>query len=264
MGLRGQDDERGYAMAALLITLAIMAVLLTILMPVWRHEARREREAELVFRGEQYARAVALFKFKNQNVANAYPPSIDFLVENRFLRKKYKDPMTKDGEFLPLPAGSQTAGIPGGPQAGAATPGATQPPPTTPAGRSNTPLQPTGPVVGGIAGVRSKSEETSLRSYRGATRYDQWLFTFNVAPRPGGSMPNANSPDGRGGDPNNPMGPGGFNQRGNTGRRGFGQGGAGQGGGPGSGGPRGGSQPPTQPPSGGSRGANPGGRGPGR
>ena len=135
-----------------------------------------------------------------------------------------------------------------------------------PAGRSNTPLQPTGPgaVAGGISGVRSKSEETSIRSYRGATRYDQWLFTFNVAPRPGGAMPMANSPDGRGGDPNNPTGPGGFPQRGNTGRRSFGQGGAGQGGGPGSGGPRGGFQPPTQPPAGGSRGATPGGRGPGR
>ena len=273
MGLRGQDDERGYAMAALLVTLAIMGILLTILMPVWRHEAQREKEAELVFRGEQYARAIALFKFKNANIQNALPPSIDFLVENRFLRKKYKDPMTKDGEFVPLSFGSQQPGIPGGqPQPGPTQPGAgqrglTPPNPIQPPGRSNTPLQPTGAgaVAGGIAGVRSKSEETSIRSYRGATRYDQWLFTFNVAPRPGGSMPLANSPDGRGGDPNNPMGPGGFPQRGNTGRRGFGQGGgAGQGGGPGGGGPRGGSQPPTQPPAGGSRGVTPGGRGPGR
>ncbi len=254
MGLRGQGDERGYAMAALLVTLAIMGILLTILMPVWRHEAQREKEAELVFRGEQYARAIALFKFKNQNVPNALPPSIDFLVENRFLRKKYKDPMTKDGEFVPLSFGSQQPGIPGGqPQPGPAQPGAgqrglTPPNPTQPSGRSNTPLQPTGAgaVASGISGVRSKSEETSIRSYRGATRYDQWLFTFNVAPRPGGAMPMANSPDGRGGDPNNPMGPGGFPQRGNTGRRGFGQGGgAGQGGGPGGGGARGGFQPPT-------------------
>ena len=197
MGLRGQDDERGYAMAALLVTLAIMGILLTILMPVWRHEARREKEAELVFRGEQYARAIALFKFKNQNIPNALPPSIDFLVENRFLRKKYKDPMTKDGEFVPLSYGSQQPGIPGGqPQPGPTQPGAgqrglTPPNPIQPPGRSNTPLQPTGAgaVAGGISGVRSKSEETSIRSYRGATRYDQWLFTFNVAPRPGGAMP---------------------------------------------------------------------------
>jgi type II secretory pathway pseudopilin PulG len=273
MGLRGQDGERGYAMAALLVTLAIMGVLLTILMPVWRHEAQREKEAELVFRGEQYARAIALFKFKNANVPNALPPSIDFLVENRFLRKKYKDPMTKDGEFVPLSYGSQTPGVPGGqPQPGPAQPGPPQPgvltppKPIQPFGRSNNPaMQPAGPgaVASGISGVRSKSEETSIRSYRGATRYDQWLFTFNIAPRPGGAMPMTNSPEGgRSADPNNPTGRRGFPQRGNPGRRGFGQGsGAGQGGGPGAGGPRGGSQ---QPPAGGTRGATPGGRGPGR
>ena len=184
--------------------------------------------------------------------------------------------MTKDGEFLPLVFGSQQPGMPGGqPQPGPTQPGAGQPgagqrgltPPNPiqpPGGRSNTPQQPTGAVAGGISGVRSKSEETSIRSYRGATRYDQWRFTFDIAPRPGGSMPLANSPDGRGGDPNNPTAPGGFPQRGNTGRRGFGQGGgAGQGAGPG-GSPRGGFQPPTQPPAGGSRGVTPGGRGPGR
>ena len=58
-------------------------------------------------------------------------------------------------------------------------------------------------------GVRSKSEETSLRSYRGQTRYDQWLFTFSNVPRPGGMAPAATIPDGRGGpnNPNSPRGP---------------------------------------------------------
>ena len=128
MGLPSGPDrgaERGYAMAALLIALAIMAILLTIAMPVWRHEARREKEAELVFRGEQYARAIALFKFKNANIPNAVPPSIDFLVQNRFLRKKYKDPMTKDGEFVLIGGGSTQAGM--NPAAGASQPGASQP-----------------------------------------------------------------------------------------------------------------------------------------
>ena len=47
-----------------------------------------------------------------------------------------------------------------------------------------------------MMGVRSKSTETSIRAYRGATRYDQWAFTFNIAPRPGGAMPMANTADG--------------------------------------------------------------------
>ena len=109
--LRRHDGERGYAMAALLVALAIMAILLSVAMPVWRHEAQREKEAELVFRGEQYARAIALFRFKNANIANAFPPSIDSLVEGRYLRKKYKDPMTKDGEFVLIGVGSAQPGI---------------------------------------------------------------------------------------------------------------------------------------------------------
>jgi type II secretory pathway pseudopilin PulG len=235
MGLRGQYAERGYAMAALLVALAIMAILLTVAMPVWRQQARREREAELVFRGEQYARAVALFKFKNANIPNVYPPSIDALVQGRFLRKKYKDPMTKDGEFEPLGVGNTQPGI--------------TPPPPTGVGRSNTP-QPGGPVVGGISGVRSKSQETSIRSYRGATRYDQWMFTFNIAPRPGGAMPATNTPDGgRGNTPPGPFNPG---QRGGPRGTNPGQPGRGTGFGPG------GFPPPTQGPPSGNRGGGPG------
>ncbi len=246
-------------MAALLVALAIMAILLTIAMPVWRHEARREKEAELVFRGEQYARAIALFKFKNANIPNAMPPSIDFLVQNRFLRKKYKDPMTKDGEFVLI----------GG---GATQPGMNPTGPTTTGGRSNTPQPQPQPNVpsAGMIGVHSKSEETSLRSYRGATRYDQWTFTFNIAPRPGGAMPMANSPDGRGNANPNPFGPGGANPGGRN-PRGGGPGGFNNPGGgfnnpgggfnnPGGTGPRGGTPPST--PRGGSP-AGPSGRGPG-
>jgi type II secretory pathway pseudopilin PulG len=241
-------------MAALLVTLAIMAILLSVAMPVWRHEARREKEAELVFRGEQYARAIALFRYKNANIPNAFPPSIDALVQGRFLRKKYKDPMSKDGEFVLIGVGSQQPGLNA---PGATSPGGTSPGATQPGGRSNAPIQPNAPVAGGMMGVRSQSTETSIRTYRGATRYDQWSFTFNIAPRPGGAMPMANSPDGRGGNPNNPniVPPGGFPPGGGRGpgTRTGGPGGRGPGAG------RGG-VPPTQGP-GGNRGFNPGGRG---
>jgi type II secretory pathway pseudopilin PulG len=252
MGLRGQNAERGYAMAALLIALAIMAILLTVAMPVWRHEARREREAELVFRGEQYARAVALFRFKNANIPNAFPPSIDALVQGRFLRKKYLDPMTKDGEFELIGVGSQQPGINPSNPAPPTARGSTAPPP---AARGNTFPQPGGTVAGGMMGVRSKSTDTSIRSYRGATRYDQWAFTFNIAPRPGGAMPMANTADGAGGGGRD--GRGGFGGR--DGRGGFGgrDGRGGPRGGDGRAGPGGRSGSPTGPP----RGGGPGGRG---
>jgi type II secretory pathway pseudopilin PulG len=257
MGLRGQGSrvfsERGYAMAALLVALAVMAILMSVAMPVWRQQARREKEAELVWRGEQYARAIALYRFKMGQQGQSgmiLPPSIDLLVEQRFLRKKYKDPMTKDGEFVVMPAGGATPGVPGPGRQG---PGPTQQPPgLTPGGQrgaANAP-QPGVPgqlAIGGVMGVRSKSEETSLRSYRGQTRYDQWQFTFNTVPRPGGMAPAANTPDGRGG-PNNPNVPGG--PRGNAP---FGSPGTPPFGGPGIGNPGGrGNQP---------RGGGPGGPG---
>src|SRR5262249_18437958 len=40
--------------------------------------------------------AIELYKRKT---ANSYPPNIDALIKGRFLRKKYLDPMTKDGQF---------------------------------------------------------------------------------------------------------------------------------------------------------------------
>jgi type II secretory pathway pseudopilin PulG len=53
MDLERQGEERGYAMAALLVSLAVMSVLLSVILPAWHHEVQREKEAELVFRGEQ-------------------------------------------------------------------------------------------------------------------------------------------------------------------------------------------------------------------
>src|SRR5688572_19040311 len=119
-----RSNNRGYAMAALLVGMSVMAVLMSALLPVWTTMAKREKEAELVFRGNQYARAIALFQRK---FANAAPPSIDVLVEQRFLRKKYKDPITND-DFQPLYANqAMMPGAPGAPGAGGAQQQAGQP-----------------------------------------------------------------------------------------------------------------------------------------
>jgi type II secretory pathway pseudopilin PulG len=39
------------APAALLVAMAVMAIMMSAALPVWQTVARREREAELVFRG---------------------------------------------------------------------------------------------------------------------------------------------------------------------------------------------------------------------
>jgi len=187
-GMRGFSprDERGYAMAALLVTLAVMSVILGMVMPVWRTVVQREKEEELIFRGRQYARAIQLFQRK---FAATYPASVDVLVEQKFLRKKYADPMTKSGEFEILYQGTlaqrQAASAPG---QGATAPGM-QPNPGQsgmagqPAAVPASPFgsQAAGPQ-GGVVGVASKSKEKSLRVLDGKTVYNQWQFTFVPAP----------------------------------------------------------------------------------
>ncbi len=193
-------------MVALLVAMSVMAILMGAALPAYHTMARREKEAELVFRGEQYARAIGLWQ---QKFANQPAPSIDVLVEQRFLRKKYKDPITDD-EFQLLGAG---ASAPGQTQQG-----------TTPQGRGGAQgsaqqemqrLQVSiqqaqerlaaisgrgTAAAGGIVGVTSKSTEKSLRLYNGRDTYNQWVFMPVARGRAGaGARGGAPGPEGRGG-----------------------------------------------------------------
>jgi type II secretory pathway pseudopilin PulG len=193
MSLRGQLDQRGYAMAALLVMLAVMSILMTALLPAWRFQAKREKELELIFRGEQYVKAIE--RYERKMGPGMRPPSIDVLVQQRFLRKKYKDPMTEDGEFQPIYIGANnpTSPTPGG-RGQRGLPGPTQPTPGQPSVGSG--FSGGQPGMGGILGVVSKSKESSIRTYKGGTRYNEWRFIFaGAANRPG--MP----PDGGRGTP---------------------------------------------------------------
>lgn len=161
--LRSARAEAGYAMAALLVGLAVMAIVMSVAMPTWSHMIRREKEEELVFRGNQYARAINQYQRK---FANASPASLDVLLEQRLLRKKFRDPLSpnKDGEFQMLylnNQGTSGRGAGMGPGAGAGTQAGTT--------LSTTPS-------GGIVGVASKNTGTSIRIYKGKQKYNEWQF----------------------------------------------------------------------------------------
>ena len=99
--------ERGYAMAGLLVAIAVMGVLMSAALPVWRTYMQREKEAELVFRGQQYMRAIDLYQ---RRFPGAYPTDLEALVEGRFLRRLYLDPMT-GGPFRVLTQGSAASAV---------------------------------------------------------------------------------------------------------------------------------------------------------
>jgi type II secretory pathway pseudopilin PulG len=240
-------------MAALLVALAVMAVLMSVALPVWRHEAQREKEAELVFRGQQYIRAIRLFQMKTQSL----PTSVDMLVQGGYLRKKYKDPMTND-EFEYIGAGGVPGqqgqpgqpGQPGQQGAGSGRAG------STPSGRSSQPSSSSstsstssqssttssggvtsgGMVPGGLMGVRSKSKDESIRLYLGRNHYNEWTFLYAGQQQQPGGVGGRGQPGGIGGpggrgQPTQPGQPGGFPGRpggagGGPGGRGRGPGGA--------------------------------------
>jgi type II secretory pathway pseudopilin PulG len=239
-------------MAVLLVAMSVMAVMMTVAMPVWKHQAQREKEEELVFRGLQYVHAIGLYQRK---FANSYPPTLDVLVEQRFVRKKYKDPITND-DFVPIPAGASLPGSGASTNGRGTSPttGGTQPAggaPSTQPGGAQAAVQPgggrgTSPIgtpgnagaVAGISGVTSKSKDASIRLYNGRGHYNEWAFVYTASTQTPGAATGAggaNNGRGQNGQPGPPGagGVGGRSNRGN-GRGGNGPNRGGQGGFPGS------------------------------
>jgi type II secretory pathway pseudopilin PulG len=192
--------ESGYSLVALLAAVAVMMVLLGAAAPSWRYVMRNDAEEELLFRGGEIADAVARYQRRH---GNALPPSLEVLVQQRFLRRPYKDPVTKHGRWRLLrPGDAVLPGVPGvpgtssGPGGGVTT--------TTTTTRPSAFSQP-GQGVGGFQGVASTSTEKSLRVFNGRTRYSEWLFVAGQprvigraapGPRPGGLPPGASRPGG--------------------------------------------------------------------
>ena len=84
------------ALLAALFMLHILALGMLVGRATYESELWRDREAELLFRGEQYVRAIQLFKARYTRA----PGSVEELVEKKCLRRAYTDPMSRDGSWL--------------------------------------------------------------------------------------------------------------------------------------------------------------------
>lgn len=197
----GRGPEAGFSMPALLAMLAIMTLALMLAMPSWRYLVQDDKEQELIFRGRQISSAIARFQRRN---GNALPASFEQLVEGKYLRKAYADPLMPDGKWRILRPGEVgPAPAPPPTRSGGGTvirPTATPLP--TPIGRSG---GGTGSLTGPIAGVVSLSTEKALRIVNGSQDYTRWVFAPNVPfviggqPGPVGVTPGRPGPQGPGG-----------------------------------------------------------------
>lgn len=142
--------NKGFTYIGFLIFIAIAAVGLAAYGEVASHATQREKEAELLFRGNAYQAAIGSYYKKEQR----YPASLEALLEDkrypmpvRHLRKLYADPMTGEPDWVLIDA-------PGG----------------------------------GVMGVRSRSEDAPVKTgnfllknqgFEGAQRYADWQFVHS-------------------------------------------------------------------------------------
>lgn len=96
----GRDRRQGYVLLAIILILALIVIAAAAAAPDIAMSIRREREAELINRGTQYMRAIQHYYKK----FGRYPMRIEDLENTnnmRFLRRRYKDPITgKDFRLL--------------------------------------------------------------------------------------------------------------------------------------------------------------------
>jgi type II secretory pathway pseudopilin PulG len=96
----GKFKQWGFTYIGVLMLVAIAGIGLAGVGIVWHQDARREREKELLFIGEEYRKAIGSYYENSLGDAKQFPATIeDLIADKRFpntkrhLRKLYADPM---------------------------------------------------------------------------------------------------------------------------------------------------------------------------
>lgn len=96
--MQNRRKQAGFALLLIYAMAASVAVMLYLEMPRLIFQAQRQREQLLIDRGEQYRRAIQLYVRQLKK----YPARIEELEktnEMRFLRRRYRDPLTGKDEW---------------------------------------------------------------------------------------------------------------------------------------------------------------------
>jgi type II secretory pathway pseudopilin PulG len=212
-----RNAQDGYVLAVIVVMLTLTLLAATAAIPYVITQIKREREDELIHRGRAYSAGIKRF-YKRMG---RYPISLKELEDTnhmRFIRKPYKDPMTKGGEwrlihygeakFFPKGFGYNGISGLGGGTGGAILPGGmsnilsgsgqssfqstqqvtqgdqSNQPNTggmTPADQISKPLGSGGPTLGNvpIIGVASTDKDASIHEVNERKRYDEWEFFYD-------------------------------------------------------------------------------------
>lgn len=161
--------ENGYMLIMLMVAVLVMSIALLAVAPLWETEVQRENEEELIFRGHQVVEAVRLYQAKHPGT---FPRDLEILVEERCLRKAFRDPMTIQGEWNIILLVGPAQGVP------------------LSARQASSPQQVLVARLSDLAsidnpmiiGVVSTSTKRSFRIYNNQESYDKWLFFYGQDP----------------------------------------------------------------------------------
>ncbi len=196
-------NQQGYTLAGALCLIAVMSIFMALSIPLWQRVKQRENEEELIFRGKEYIEAIARYHQR----FHTYPADLETLEKQKFIRRLYKDPMTKSGKWKILTPNSvvQTgeAGAINDPNqkkerdpddrnesdnptgnfgSGDQSPGRDEN--QDEKADANSDEEPETESVGPVVGVASRSKKPSMKVYNGQSTYNKWVFLFAVQQQP--------------------------------------------------------------------------------
>jgi hypothetical protein len=136
--------QSGFTYLTAILLVAVTAATLGAVAEAWSHARQREKEAELVWIGNQFKEAIGLYYQRSPGTVKRYPEKLEdllddrrFLRTQRYLRRLYADPMTGKAEWKPVAA-----------------------------------------PEGGIMGVTSLSTAKPIRTLDAAATYADWKFVY--------------------------------------------------------------------------------------
>lgn len=145
--------ERGFSYVVVMFLVAILSIVSVRALETTLTAERRDKEAELLWRGLAYRDAIRDYYVNAPGTAQTYPQQLsDLLYDGRFtvprrpLRRLYRDPMTEDGQWeLVHNEAGRVIGV-----------------------RSRSTLKP----------LKQDGFSADLASFAGAAHYSDWQFVY--------------------------------------------------------------------------------------
>jgi type II secretory pathway pseudopilin PulG len=166
-------NSNGFAYIALIVVIVIIGISLGAAGRYWSNVVLRDKEEELLFRGDQYRQAIELY-YKAVPGAPQYPSSIDDLLMDkrtatgrRHLRQRYKDPISGE-DFVEIKDTTTNRII-----------GVNSPSDKLPLKQSGFPI-----VYSNKLPVTRPGFPLRYNDFEERSSYSEWLFVTTVVPAP--------------------------------------------------------------------------------